>query len=235
MFLFYAPNITENVYTLPETESRHCIKALRLKQGDQILLTDGKGNLFDACIIDDNISHCSLEITQQKYVGNNFPYHLHIAVAPTKNSDRYEWFAEKAVEIGISEITALICKNSEKTHLKSNRIERVFIAALKQSMRCVLPVFNPETPFPKFVQSAKESQKFIAYCGEEESPLPLLQHICQRNTDTLLLIGPEGDFTPQEVALAKQNGFIPVSLGKSRLRTETAALVACNTVHFINN
>lgn len=235
MFLFYAPDITENVYTLPETESRHCIKALRLKRGDQILLTDGRGNLFDACIIDDNISHCSLEITQQKYVGNNFPYHLHIAVAPTKNSDRYEWFAEKAVEIGISEITALICKNSEKTHLKSNRIERVFIAALKQSLRCVLPVFNPETSFNHLVKTAKEPQKFIAYCGEEEPPIPLLQHICKKNTDTLVLIGPEGDFTPQEISLAKEHGFIPVSLGKSRLRTETAALVACNTVHFINN
>jgi 16S rRNA (uracil1498-N3)-methyltransferase len=235
MFLFYAPDITENVYTLSETESRHCIKALRLKCGDQILLTDGKGNLFDACIIDDNISHCNLEIVKQQYVGNNFPYHLHMAVAPTKNSDRYEWFAEKAVEIGISEITALICKNSEKTQLKSKRLERVFIAALKQSLRCVLPVFNPETSFTHLVKTAKETQKIIAYCGEEENPLPLLQHICQRNTDTLVLIGPEGDFTPQEISLAKQCGFIPVSLGKSRLRTETAALVACNTIHFINN
>jgi len=234
MFLFYAPDITENVYTLPETESRHCIKALRLKCGDQILLTDGKGNLFDACIIDDNISHCSLEIIKRQYVGNNFPYHLHMAVAPTKNSDRYEWFAEKAVEIGISEITALICKNSEKTHLKSKRLERVFIAALKQSLRCVLPTFNPETSFTHLVKTAKETQKFVAYCGEEENLLPLLQHICQRNTDTLVLIGPEGDFTPQEISLAKECGFIPVSLGKSRLRTETAALVACNTVHFVN-
>jgi len=234
MFLFYAPDITENVYTLSETESRHCIKALRLKRGDKLLLTDGNGNLFETCIIDDTISNCSLEITQKKYVGNTFSYHVHMAVAPTKNSDRYEWFAEKAVEIGISEITALICKNSEKTHIKSNRIERVLIAALKQSLRCVLPAYNSETSFTTLVKTAKEPQKFIAYCGEEESPIPLLQHICKKNTDTLVLIGPEGDFTPQEINLAKQHGFIPVSLGKSRLRTETAALVACNTIHFVN-
>lgn len=234
MYIFFAPDITHSFYTLSETESKHCIKSMRLKQGAAVHLTDGKGNLYEAHITDDNSRACTLEITDKHYVGNTFPYHVHIAVAPTKNSDRYEWFVEKAVEIGISEITALICTNSEKPRIKTQRIERILIAALKQSLHCVLPVFHEETDFQHVVKNAKETQKFIAYCGDDETPIPLLQHICKKNMDTLVLIGPEGDFSPQEVQLAKQYDFIPVNLGKSRLRTETAALVACTTIHYIN-
>ncbi len=234
MHLFYAPDITTSIYTLSPEESKHCTKAMRLKKGDAIQLTDGKGNRYQANIVDDSMTKCIVEIIDIQKDNNHLPFHLHIAVAPTKNTDRYEWFVEKAVEIGISEITALICKNSEKTNMKVERIERLCIAALKQSLHCLLPDFNSAVSFEKTVKEAKENQKFIAYCGTDENPIELLQHVCKKNTDTLILIGPEGDFTPQEVALAKQHGFIPVSLGKSRLRTETAALVACNTVHFIN-
>jgi 16S rRNA (uracil1498-N3)-methyltransferase len=234
MQLFYAPDITEDIYTLSELESKHCIKSLRLKRGDSLRLTDGKGNLFEASIIDDHSMHCTLEITHKKYIGSAFPYHVHIAVAPTKNNERYEWFVEKAVEIGVSEITAIQCKNSEKTKSRSPRIERILIAALKQSLRYVLPVFHSDTSLQTLIKTAKETQKFIAHCGEEEGPTPLLQQVCKRNTDTLVLIGPEGDFTPQEIALAKEYGFTTVRLGSNRLRTETAALVACNTIHFVN-
>ena len=235
MHLFYVPDIISPICNLPKAESRHCIKSMRLKEGDPVLLTDGRGMLFNARIIDNNISACSVEIIKEEYIGNNFPYRVHIAVAPTKNTDRYEWFAEKAVEIGISEITALVCSHSEKTYIKAERIERLIIAALKQSLRCVLPVFNPAISFEKLISNAAEEQLFIAYCGEDEGHIPLLQQICQKEKDCLVLIGPEGDFSPEEVALAKKHGFIPVSLGKSRLRTETAALVACQTVHFINS
>lgn len=234
MYLFYAPDIISSIYSLSADESKHCIKSMRLKKGDKIQLTDGKGNLFLASIIDDNMHKCTVEIVQSYNIGNEFAYHIHLAVAPTKNADRFEWFVEKAVEIGISEITALICKNSEKTNIKTERLERISIAALKQSLHYQLPIFNPNTVFEKTIKEAQENQKFIAYCGEDDSPIPLLKQVCKKDTSTLILIGPEGDFTPQEISMAKQNGFIPVSLGKSRLRTETAALVACNMVHFIN-
>ncbi len=234
MLLFYAPDITSSVYALSSEESRHCVKAMRLKKGDKIYLTDGKGNRHEAIIIDNHIQKCLVEISQIVKIENEFSYHIHMAVAPTKNTDRYEWFVEKATEIGISEITPLLCSNSEKTRINTSRIERIQIAAMKQSLRCVLPTLNPESNYINLIENAKETQKFIAYCGNTSQPTPLLQHVCKKNTDTLILIGPEGDFTPEEVTTAIQQGFTPISLGKSRLRTETAAVVACHTLHVAN-
>lgn len=207
---------------------------MRLKRDALIQLIDGKGNVYEARISDDNIRACTVEILNKNFIGNPFKFHLHLAVAPTKNSDRFEWFVEKAVEIGISEISTVECKNSEKIKIKAERIERISIAALKQSMHNVLPIFNNQNTFETLIKNAKEKQKFIAYCGEDTNPKPFLKKLCKPQTDTLVLIGPEGDFTPEEIKLAKQFGFVPVSLGNSRLRTETAALVACNTVHFVN-
>ena len=235
MYLFYSPEIIGQTHTLNEQESKHIVKALRLRKDDELHLTDGKGNLYLTKIMDDNIKACVVEIVSQCEDNNKLSYYLHIAIAPTKNSDRLEWFVEKAVEIGISNITTLICKHSERVSIKKERIERLMISAMKQSLHTELPVFKGSVYFKDFIEQQKNYfQKYIAYCGQLEQAPALLKNVCQANTDTLILIGPEGDFSPQEVNLAMQNGFIPVSLGKSRLRTETAALLACATIQVMN-
>jgi len=236
MILFYSPNCIDTIHTLDEQESKHCIKSLRLRIGDQIYLTDGKGNVYLTQIINDNIKSCTLKIVRKIENYPLLPYHLHIGIAPTKNSDRLEWFVEKAVEIGISEITTLICKNSERTSIKTDRMERLMIAAVKQSLRAEIPLFTNEIYFNDFIEKTKDkySQKFIAYCGDLQQNTESLKAICKANTDTLILIGPEGDFSPDEVQHAIDCGFIPISLGKFRLRTETAALLACAIVQVVN-
>ena len=236
MIFFYSPNPVSDVHILDELESRHCIKSLRLKTNDQIHLTDGKGNVYLTKIIDDNIKACTLEVVHKVEDYPLLDYNLHIGIAPTKNSDRLEWFVEKAVETGISAVTTLVCENSERTSVKSDRIERLMVAAIKQSLRAEIPVFTNKIYFDEFIENAKDSysQKFIAYCGDLGQHSALLKTVCKAKTDTVILIGPEGDFTFNEVQRAVNAGFIPVSLGKFRLRTETAALLACATVQVIN-
>ena len=236
MHLFYITEGISGVLQFSEEESRHCAKVLRLKVGDVLHLTDGKGNLYKGKILDNNSKACQIEVLEQISNYPQLPYRLHIGVAPTKNSERLEWFIEKAVEIGITEITALACERSEHISVKPDRIQRLMISAMKQSLRIVLPTFNPSTPFADFIQKTQNrySQKYIAYCGELAQNPPLLQAICQPHQDTLILIGPEGDFSPKEIQLAINHAFIPVSLGKFRLRTETAALLACSAVQVRN-
>jgi 16S rRNA (uracil1498-N3)-methyltransferase len=236
MNFFYSSEPVLDIHVLNEQESRHCVKSLRMRTGDQVCLTDGKGNLYTARIINDNIKACSLEIIGKIEDYPRLPYSLHIGIAPTKNSERLEWFVEKAVEIGISEITTVLCKNSERTVVKSDRIERLMISALKQSLRIDLPVFTNEIPFASFLEKTKNNydQKFIACCGSPQQVLIPLKTCCQAHKGTVILIGPEGDFTENEVHHAITCGFIPVSLGKFRLRTETAALLSCATVQIIN-
>jgi len=236
MIFFYSPTPISTLHVLDEQESRHCVKSLRLRINDQVYLTDGKGNVFLTQIVSDNIKTCTLEIIRKIDDYPLLPYRLHIGIAPTKNSDRLEWFVEKAVEIGISEITTLVCENSERTSIKPERIERLMIAAVKQSLRAEIPTFTNKICFNDFIANTKDkySQKFIAYCGDLQQNTSLLKTICKANADTLILIGPEGDFTPAEVQQAIHCGFIPISLGKFRLRTETAALLACATVQVVN-
>ena len=235
MYLFYIDSSVEGLHTFSEQESRHCVRALRLKVGDEVFLTDGKGNLYKGRIAGNNIKACQVSVTEQVSGYPRLPYKLHIGIAPTKNSDRLEWFVEKAVEIGISEITALACDNSEHISVKPDRMQRLMIAAMKQSLRIDLPKFNPSTPFADFIQKQNHySQKYIAYCGESAQNPPLLQKVCLPHRDTLILIGPEGDFSPQEVQKAISCGFVPVSLGKFRLRTETAAVLACAAVQLLS-
>ena len=236
MILFYSPDPIFTVHVLDEQESRHCIKSLRLRKNDQVYLTDGKGNLYLTQIVNDNMKGCSMEIIRKIEDYPRLPYHLHIGIAPTKNSDRLEWFVEKAVEIGISEITVMICEHSERTFIKPDRIERLMIAAMKQSLRTEIPIFTNKIYFNDFIEKTKDrySQKFIAYCGDLQQNISLLKTACQPAADTLILIGPEGDFTPNEVQKAIHCGFIPVSLGTFRLRTETAALAACATVSVVS-
>jgi 16S rRNA (uracil1498-N3)-methyltransferase len=233
MHIFYIPYISGNSITLPEDESKHCIRVLRLSIGDDIHVIDGLGNLLTCRIADANPKRCTaISIkTQPEFGKRNF--YLHIAIAPTKNIDRFEWFLEKATEIGIDEITPLLCEHSERKNVNIDRIERVVIAAMKQSIKAYKPKLNPITSFSKIITSSDENTKMIAYCGEFNSPHA--NNYIAKGNSLLFLIGPEGDFSQYEVDKAQQNGFISVGLGSSRLRTETAGIVACTTSNLIND
>tara|TARA_R110001592_G_scaffold178589_3_gene419724 strand:+ start:4506 stop:5210 length:705 start_codon:yes stop_codon:yes gene_type:complete len=233
MNIFYTPNITDaSTFVLDENESKHAIKVLRLNQNDEICLVDGKGYFYTAKI---NVAHakkCEVQILEKKAEENNKPA-IHIAIAPTKNNDRLEWFIEKTTEIGITAISPIICDHSERKILKTERLEKRAISAMKQSLKAALPIINEAVSFKSLIDSIPENtEKFIAHCYEENQQH--LKEIYTANKDCIVLIGPEGDFSLQEVELALKNGFKPVSLGKSRLRTETAGLVACNIVNLLN-
>jgi len=231
MHLFYTPDISSNQYTLPEPESKHCIKVLRLKKGDIIHLSDGNGNLFKTVISDDHPKRCMLEVIniQKDYRKRN--YKIHMAVAPTKNINRYEWFLEKATEIGVDEITPLICEHSERRVIKPERLNKVITAAMKQSLKAYHPKLNNAIKFKEILKNKKSG--YIAYCSDEYRDH--LKTIYQKGEDALILIGPEGDFSKEEVDAAIEAGFKPVSLGMNRLRTETAALAACHIVNLRND
>ncbi|MDR2919807.1 MAG: 16S rRNA (uracil(1498)-N(3))-methyltransferase [Tannerella sp.] len=231
MYLFYAPDIEQDT-TLPEEESGHAIRVLRLKEGDEIILTNGKGSFFRANIIAAHQKRCKLELLESWQQEELWPFYLHIAIAPTKNMDRMEWFVEKATEIGIDAITCLNCRFSERREIKTARLEKILISAMKQSQKASLPLLTGMTGFTEFVKLPFAGRKFIAHCEEQEKLL--LSKTYHPGERVLILIGPEGDFSPDEIKLALQNGFEPISLGKSRLRTETAALAACQTIHVLN-
>ncbi|MBP5260005.1 MAG: 16S rRNA (uracil(1498)-N(3))-methyltransferase [Paludibacteraceae bacterium] len=231
MHLFYAPDIAVQP-VLPEDESAHAVKVLRLAAGDSVLVLDGKGGVYEATIAVPHPKHCVLNALQPVAPEVSRPYRLHIAIAPTKNMDRLEWFAEKAVEIGIDEITPVFCRFSERKVVKNERLEKILVSAMKQSMQPVLTRLNEPCTFKQLMQRADADQKFIAHCHAGERKL--LSHEVRKQSSVLILIGPEGDFSEEEVALALQNGYRPVSLGQTRLRVETAALAACHTVAVIN-
>lgn len=231
MHVFYTPDIRTKA-ELPEEEAQHCIRVLRLTTGDEITLTDGKGNFYRAEISAASNKRCLVNIIETVYQQPLWPCHLHIAMAPTKNMDRNEWFAEKATEIGFDELTFLNCRFSERKVIKTERIEKILVSAMKQSLKARLPQLNEMTDFDKFIARDFKGQKFIAHCYEGEKPL--LRDALHKGEDALVLIGPEGDFSEKEVKKAIEKGFIPISLGKSRLRTETAALVACHTMNLMN-
>jgi len=233
MHLFYTPDIESDVYTLNQVESKHCARVLRLKIGDRIQLIDGKGGFFTAEIIDDSQKACKVKCieTIREYGKRNFS--LHIAIAPTKNIDRIEWFMEKCTEMGINTFTTLLCDHSERKVVKDDRLMRIITSAVKQSLKAYHPVLNPMTKFKDFVNQDRKGQKFIAHCEEGQEKM-LLQDLYTENSDVTILIGPEGDFSPAEIELARNAGFKEISLGGSRLRTETAGLAACHTVNLIN-
>ena len=231
MQIFYTPDIALRA-ELPEEEAGHCIRVLRLTEGDEILLTDGKGMFYKAAISRAHPKHCEVDILESWQQPALWNFQLHIAVAPTKNIDRMEWFAEKATEIGIDAITCLNCRFSERKEVKPARLEKILVSAMKQSQKATLPVLTGMTDFCTFVTQPFDGRKFIAHC--EEGDKKLLKQLYQPGENALVLIGPEGDFSPEEIELALKNGFLPISLGESRLRTETAALVACHTIHVLN-
>lgn len=226
MAIFYTPEISSNP-CLSEEESVHCVRVLRLGEGAEIDLIDGRGNFYKAKITQAHPKHCMVEVLET--IKDKTPaFMAHIAVAPTKNFDRIEWFVEKATEVGIGGFHFIGSQHSERKNLKLERIDKIVVSALKQSMKALKPEIGDLTDFKKFVTKPFEGQKYICHCNPGEKPL--LHHVCKPGTPVLVLIGPEGDFSPEEVELALKNGFKAVSLGDTRLRTETAAFVAAHVV-----
>lgn len=232
MHVFYTPDI-ENSLELPEEEAGHCLRVLRLTTGDEIMLTDGKGCFYKAVISAATGKRCQVRVLEKVVQEPFWKGHLHLAIAPTKNMDRIEWLAEKATEIGFDELSFLNCRFSERKVLKVERIEKIVISAMKQSLKARKPVVNEMVDFGMFMKREFKGKKLIAHCYEEEKPL--LKEVLCPGEDALVLIGPEGDFSREEVEKAESLGFQPVSLGKSRLRTETAALVAVHTMNLFNS
>lgn len=233
MQLFYNPEITEETtqFSFPKEESKHIVKVLRKKTGDIMHITNGNGWLFQAELISDNIKNCVAEIKSSQFKDRE-KYHLHLAVAPTKMNDRYEWFLEKATEIGVQEITPIICDHSERKFIKQERFEKILQSAMKQSLSWYLPKLNEAISFKDFLKQDFLDNLFIAHC-EETNRKSLKQELLP-NQNTTILIGPEGDFSTKEIEIAVNSKFIPVTLGETRLRTETAAIVACHSVAFTN-
>lgn len=231
MHVFYTPDIQTRA-ELPEEEAAHAVRVLRLQAGDEVTLTDGKGNFYRAEIGTTTNKRCLLNIVETLPQEAMWSGHLHLAMAPTKNMDRAEWLAEKATEIGFNELTFLNCRFSERKVIKTERIAKILVSAIKQSLKARLPQLNEMTDFNKFITQPFGGQKFIAHCYEGEKPL--LKDVIRKGEDALVLIGPEGDFSEEEVKKAIDSGFVPISLGKSRLRTETAALVACHIMNLQN-
>ena len=227
MELFYTTNIENNLAYLDEQESMHCIKVLRHKKDDELLLTDGKGNKYFTKITDENSRKCVLQI-ESAVTESQRDFYLHIAIAPTKAIDRFEWFLEKATELGVEEITPLQCRYSERKHLNHERCEKILIAAMKQSNRLHLPKLNEMISFQKFSEIDFNGSKAIAHCEPTEKKL--LQNFISTNKSLLILVGPEGDFSKEEIQLTISKNFEPVSLGVKRLRTETAAVHVCSAV-----
>ncbi len=231
MHLFYASDIDSDLYVFGREESRHC-KVLRLKTADIIYLTDGKGTLYHAEITDMDQNAYKASIIKIVPHYNQRSHSLHIAISPTKSPERFEWFLEKACEIGIEEITPLICERSEKCSIKPDRLEKILIAAMKQSFSAYLPKLHPLISFKDFIKQNHDSAKYIAYCNDDERTL--LTELYRAKQDAIVLIGPEGDFTTGEVDTAKKSGYIPISLGNKRLRTETAGIMACSIINIVN-
>ena len=232
MHIFYTPDILGNSYLLNEDESKHCIRVLRLKTGDKVNLVDGKGGFYVAMVSSDNPKACMLNIIAKTQEFESRNYYLHLAVAPTKNTDRLEWLIEKAVEIGIDEFTPIICEHSERRNLNVERLERIAVSAMKQSIKAYKPIINECTSVKKLIDSNQQEVKLIAHCmNDEKEPIAKAY---SKSQSVLCLIGPEGDFSPDEVKFATEKGFKGISLGNSRLRTETAGLVACHSFYFIN-
>lgn len=233
MQLFYSPDINSDSkqYTFSKEESKHIVKVLRKKEGDILSITNGKGYLFTVEIFIADTKKCLVQInTVDEYKKHN--YKLHIAIAPTKMNDRMEWFLEKATEIGIDEITPVFCDNSERKIIKKDRFEKIIQSAMKQSLQVQLPKLNDAISFKQFVNQEFAGQTYIAHCEEQEKTQ--LQSLISPNESYTILIGPEGDFSVKEIELALSNNFNPVALGNTRLRTETAGIVACHTVALKN-
>jgi 16S rRNA (uracil1498-N3)-methyltransferase len=233
MQLFYNEDLNETSqrFVFSKEESRHIVRVLRKGTGDTLNITNGKGGLFEAEILGAGLKSVEAQIIHYQQEPDPV-YRLHLAVAPTKSMDRFEWFLEKATEIGIAEITPILCTNSERKTLKKERLERIVLSALKQSLKTHRPVINDLLSFDEFLKTTTSSSKYIAHCGDGHQQS--LQSVAKGAQNPVIMIGPEGDFSVKEIETSLTEGFIPVTLGTSRLRTETAALVACHTIALVN-
>jgi 16S rRNA (uracil1498-N3)-methyltransferase len=233
MQIFYAPDISGNDFTLDEKESGHCIKVLRMKSGAPVKVIDGKGNLYDAVIVNPDPRRCSLAVTGVIRDFEKRDYRLHIAISPLKNYERFEWFIEKSVEIGVDEITPLICANTEKPGIKKERVSNLIISAMKQSLKSTLTILNEPCMFHDFIKNNHTETRMIAHCSSE-FPKSRIGDVYTAGNNALLLIGPEGDFSKEEIITAISSGYNSVHLGSSRLRSETAGIAACHSIYYIN-
>lgn len=233
MIQFFAPDI-ENLQVLPKEESQHCIRVLRHKENDEINVIDGRGKRYLCRIIEADPREVRLEIISSEIIHPSWEVEITLAVAPTKNMDRMEWLMEKAVEIGINKFVPLLCEHSERKNIKTERLLKIAIAAMKQSLKTSLPEITELTPLRDFVRSDRSEMKFMGYC-DKDYPLRNLLAEYQPGKSVAIMIGPEGDFSPAEVRLCVENNFIPVTFGNNRLRTETAGLVGLETIHIIND
>lgn len=231
MNIFFSDIIQHSNIVLPEDESRHCIKVLRHSKGDIINCIDGKGNLYEAEIIEITKKHCIAHILSQTEQYGVFPYTVRIAVAPTKNIDRFEFFVEKAVELGVSEIIPLLCEHSERKIVKPDRLEKIILSAMKQSHKAQRPLLRDITPFSKLITEDFAGIRCIAHCETSQQRTSLTSF--KRPQESTIIIGPEGDFSPDEISAALAKGWTPIHLGESRLRTETAAIAAIQSIHVL--
>ncbi len=233
MQVFYAPGIKGDSWILDDRESKHCIRVLRMKKGSPVRLIDGRGNLYEGFISVPDPAECHISISKMIPGFEKRNYSLHIAISPLKNPDRFEWFVEKSVEIGIDEITPVICRNTEKASIKYERIRGIIISAMKQSLKAKTTNLNETCTFSEFILAPHGAQKMIATCSESVNRKGLAE-VCRSRTETTILIGPEGDFSDEEIISARNAGYSAVHMGESRLRSETAGVVACHSVYFIN-
>jgi len=233
MQLFYEANIAKDYFVLNKEESVHCVKVLRKKEGDKLIVVNGKGVMLECLIEQAHPKGLHLKVVKpisETYQHRDF--HVHIGIAPTKNISRFEWFLEKATEIGVDLITPILCEHSERKKLNHERLNKILISAMKQSQQAYLPVLNDWMRFSNFIKDDFNGRQLIAHCEEQDKSG--IQKKYNRGEDVLILIGPEGDFSPQEIKEALSIGYEPISLGKNRLRTETAGIVACQTIQIIN-
>jgi 16S rRNA (uracil1498-N3)-methyltransferase len=233
MQIFYAPDINGETYTLDEKESKHLIRVLRMTKGAEVRLIDGKGNLYEGIISNPDQTRCTIDITSKIKDFEKRDYRLHIAISPLKNPERFEWFIEKSVEIGIDEITPLVCRNTEKPGIKSGRINNLIVSAMKQSIKATKTILNETCNFKNFISTESDEIRIIAHC-DNSLVRRRVSDVYTKGRNAIILIGPEGDFTREEVDSAVDSGFIPVHLGTSRLRTETAGIAVCHSIYFMN-
>ena len=232
MHRFYAPDIATTML-LPDEEAQHCVRVLRLKEGEDIEVVDGKGTLYRCHIVNANAKNCAVAVDETVSVAPHWGCRITVAIAPTKNMDRMEWMAEKVTEMGVDRIVPLLCRYSERKVLKTERLRKILVSAMKQSLKATLPELDEMTPIADFIKNAPSGQRFIAYCDPEIPRRDFVKEY-EAGNDVTIMVGPEGDFSQPEIRAALDAGFIPVTLGNSRLRTETAGMFACAAVHTKN-
>lgn len=232
MIQFYAPDIL-TTHTLPESDSQHCVRVLRMREGDELEVIDGHGHRYRCTLTSAHSKHATVNIIESIDMPLPWTQHITVAVAPTKHMDRMEWMVEKLTEIGVNRIIPLLCRRSERKEIKVERLEKIAVSAMKQSLKSVLPEVTPMTALHDILKDYSDTQRFIAYC-DPSIPRQLLSYRYKPCKSAIIIIGPEGDFDPAEINKALELGWQPVSLGDNRLRTETAAIVACDTFHIID-